>query len=528
MQRFINELDFTVFGVGFSVSLLAILVFFLSPSASAETMGQINEFLWTEYMWVYIGTMFLMVMFSLWLMIGPWGRIKLGKPDEDPEFGLLSYFAMMFSAGIAAGIVFWGPAEALKHYQTVPPLIGAKAQSASAAVGAIQYTLFHWGISYWVPYLIVAIPIAYYAFREDAPMRVSTLIAPFVGVDNLDGFLAKGIDILAVFATIGGIATTLGFVGKQFLTGLTYNFGISLGDTGTVLVITGLTVAFTASVALGVKKGIARISRFNMGVFAVLTVATFLLGPTNYIMNTGLQAMGNYFVGFLRMSLYTNATGSGEWVGNWTVFYWAWVFSWAPFGGLFVARISRGRTIRQVVATALVGSTAATTPWFLTMGGSAIFFERQNIAPMLEMVAEHGVAVSGFPLFSSLPVGGLLSAVFLFLVVTFFITSADSSTLALGMLTTGGKQHPSTVNRVIWGALMGGLASLLIVGGGIDALRSSAIITGFPFALISVIAIGGMAWEFHQVDPLLSGKHDSTVAERAGSSNRAGASVDDD
>ena len=528
LERFVDELDLGVFGVGFSVSLLAILVFFLYPEASAETMGRVNEFLWTEYMWVYVGTMFLMIVFSLWLMVGPWGSLKLGKPHEDPEFGLLSYFSMMFSAGIAAGIVFWGPAEALKHYTTVPPLFGAEPQSAAAAVGAIQYTLFHWGIAYWVPYVIVAIPIAYYAFREDAPMRVSTLVAPFVGVDNLDGLLAKAIDITAVFATIGGIATTLGFVGKQFLTGLTYNLGVSLGDAGTVLVITGLTVAFTVSVALGVKKGIARISRFNMGVFAVLTVVTFLLGPTNYIMNTGLQAVGNYFAEFLGMALYTNATGTGEWVGNWTVFYWAWVFSWAPFGGLFVARISRGRTIRQVVATAVIGATASTTPWFLTMGGSAIFFERNDIAPMLSMVAEYGVSVSGFPLFGALPLGGLLSAVFMLLVVTFFITSADSSTLALGMLTTGGKQQPSTVNRVIWGGLMGGLASLLIVGGGIDALRSSAIITGFPFAIISIIAIAGMVREFQQVSPLLSVSDEPAVAQEAGSANRSSVSVDDD
>jgi glycine betaine transporter len=526
-NRFVEELDFGVFGVGFSASLLAISVFFLNPEASAEMMGRVNEFLWTEYTWVYVGTMFLMVMFSLWLMVGPWGKIKLGKPDENPEFRLVSFFAMMFSAGIAAGIVFWGPAEALKHYQTVPPLIGADPQSSAAAVGAIQYTLFHWGISYWVPYLVVALPIAYYAFHRDAPMRVSTLIAPFVGVDNLDRLPAKAIDVMAVFATVGGIATTLGFVGKQFLTGLRYNFDVSIGDGGTVLVITGLTVAFTVSVALGVKKGIARISRFNMGVFAVLTAVTFLLGPTNYVMNTGLQAVGNYFVEFLRMALYTNATGTGEWVGNWTVFYWAWVFSWAPFGGLFVARISRGRTIRQVVATALIGATAATTPWFLTMGGSAIFFERNGVAPMLEMVAEYGVSVSGFPLFGALPFGGVLSAVFMLLVVTFFITSADSSTLALGMLTTGGKQHPSTVNRVIWGALMGGLASLLIVGGGIDALRSSAIITGFPFAVISVVAIAGMALEFQRVDPLLSGGDESAATDDTGSSERMVPNNDD-
>lgn len=181
-----------------------------------------------------------------------------------------------------------------------------------------------------------------------------------------------------------------------------------------------------------------------------------------------------------------------------------------------------------MVATALVGATAATTPWFLTMGGSAIFFQRNDVAPMLEMVAEYGVSVSGFPLFRALPFGGVLSAVFMLLVVTFFITSADSSTLALGMLTTGGKQHPSTVNRVIWGALMGGLVSLLIVGGGIDALRSSAIITGFPFAVVSVVAIAGMTLEFQRVDPLLSGAGGPAVAEDAGSSEQTVPSADDD
>lgn len=528
IRDFVGELDLAVFGTGFSVSLFAILVFFLEPTASANMMGNVNRYLWTEFMWVYLGAMFLMVTFCLWLMFGRWGDIKLGSSDDEPEFSLLSFFAMMFSAGIAAGIVFWGPAEALRHYETVPPLINANAETAGAAVGAIQYTLFHWGISYWVPYLIIAIPVAYYAFREDAPMRVSTLIAPFVGVENLDGFWAKAIDILAVFATIGGIATTLGFVGRQFLTGLQYNFGIALGDTGTVLVITGLTIAFTVSVALGVKKGIAKISLFNIYLFAALAVATFLLGPTNYIMNTGLPAVGGYFNDFLTMSLYTNAAGSGEWVGNWTVFYWAWVFSWAPFGGLFVARISKGRTIRQVVATALIGATASTIPWFLTMGGTGIYFQQNDISPMLRIIDEYGVSVSGFPLFSNLPFGEALSVIFMVLVVTFFITSADSSTLALGMLTTGGKQQPSTLNRIIWGGLMGGLASLLIVGGGINALRSSAIITGFPFAIISIFAIIGMAWEFQAIHPVVTSKQDSSVVASETAQNQSASQSDDD
>jgi glycine betaine transporter len=528
VERFIEELDVGVFSVGFGVSLIAIVMFFLNPEASAEKMGAINEYLWSEFMWVYVFSMFLMVVFSLWLMFGPWGDIKLGGPDESPEFSTPAFFAMMFSAGIAAGIVFWGPAEALFHYDTVPSLIGAEPKTQSAAIGAIQYTLFHWGISYWVPYLIVALPIAFFAYRRDAPMRISTLLAPFLGVDNLNHPVAKLVDILAVFATIGGIATTLGFVGSQFLTGLQYNYGISLGDGGTVLVITGMTLAFTVSVVLGVKRGIRKVSMFNMYGFVLLCLATFLLGPTTYIMNTGLQATGEYANGFLRMSLYTNASGSGEWVGNWTVFYWAWVFSWAPFGGLFVARISRGRTIRQVTATALVGATVATIPWFLTMGGTAIHLERTGAAPMLAAVSEHGVAVSGFPLFANLPLGSLLSLVFMLLVITFFVTSADSSTLALGMLTTGGKEQPSTINRVLWGGLMGGLASLLIVGGGIDALRSSAIITGGPFAVIGVLAIVGMCLEFQRLRPVLQSDVDRELPETNDQSPSAFATNADD
>ncbi|MDQ2050384.1 BCCT family transporter [Natronolimnohabitans sp. A-GB9] len=510
MHRFVDELDPVVFGIGFVVSVLAIGVFFRNPSSSAEAMDRVNTFLWTEFMWVYIAAMFLMVVFSLWLLVGPWGSIKLGGPDEEPAFSNTEFFAMMFSAGIAAGIVFWGPAEALTHYETVPPFVGAESQSTDAAVGALQYTFFHWGISYWVPYLIIGIPVAYYAYRRDAPMRISTVIAPFVGVDRLDGPMAKAIDILAVFATTGGIATTLGFVGSQFLTGLEYDYGVTFGDGGTVLVISGLTIAFTLSVVLGVRKGIRWLSLFNLGLFGLLCLAVFLLGPTNYIMNVGTQAIGGYISEFFQMSLYTNPSGGGEWVGEWTVFYWAWVFSWASFGGLFVARISRGRTIRQVTATALIGATAATIPWFLTMGGTAIFLEQSGSAPMLATVSEYGVEVSGFPLFEALPLGSVLAFLFMILVITFFVTSADSSTLALGMLTTGGSERPSTVNRIIWGALMGVLASLLIVGGGINALQSAAIITGGPFAIIAVVAIVGMVLEFQRLDPLLDGDTDES------------------
>ncbi len=403
---------------------------------------------------------------------------------------------MLYSAGIAAGIVFWGPAEAVSHYDDVSPFIGADPQSSEAAVGAIQYTFFHWGVSAWTAYVVVALPIAYCAYRYDAPMRISTVLAPWIGIDNLDSPLAKAVDILAVFATIGGVATTLGLVGSQFLVGIEWTTGVSVGDLGTVLIITGMTVAFTASVALGVQKGIRRISYVNLSLFGLLTVVTFLLGPTNYI-----TAIGTYISQFVQMSFYTGTaqTGNGGvsgWVGDWTIFYWAWWFSWTPFVGLFIARISRGRTVRQVAATGVLASTGITIPWFATMGGTAIYLQNDGQADILSAVATFDEAGAGYPLFEALPLEWLLTALFLLLVLLFLITSADSSTLALGMLRTGGAQRPSTVNRVIWGFLIGALASLLIVTGGVEALQAAAIITGGPFSVITLIAVASIALAF--------------------------------
>ncbi len=500
-EGFFEELDTVVFGAGFAIAVAAVVAFVATPEAATAYMDRVNSVIWTGFGWWYLLVMFFLVAFVIFLIFGPWGNIKLGEEDEEPEFAFPSYFAMLYSAGIAAGIVFWGPAEAVSHYDDVSPFVGAQSQSSEAAVSAIQYTFFHWGVSAWTAYVVVALPIAYCAYRYDAPMRISTVLAPWIGIDNLDSPIAKVVDILAVFATIGGVATTLGLVGSQFLVGLEWTMGISVGDLGTVLIITGMTVAFTASVALGVEKGIRRISYVNLSLFATLTLVTFLLGPTNYITAIGTEALGTYISQFIPMSFYTGTaeTGSGgvsDWVGDWTIFYWAWWFSWTPFVGLFIARISRGRTVRQVAVTGVLASTGITIPWFATMGGTAIYLQDDGQADVLSAIQTHNEAGAGYPLFEALPLGGLLTALFLLLVLLFLITSADSSTLALGMLTTGGTQRPSTINRVIWGFLIGALASLLIVTGGVDALQAAAIITGGPFSLITLVAVASMALAF--------------------------------
>jgi glycine betaine transporter len=511
--RFVDELDTPVFAVGFVAAVVAVLAFLVSPDTTTEYMSSVNDFLWSVAGWWYLVAMFLLVAFVGFLIFGPWGNIKLGTADEKPEFSFPAYFAMLYSAGIAAGIVFWGPAEAIFHYDAVSPFVGAESQTSEAAVGAIQYTFFHWGLSAWTAYVVMALPIAYFAYTYDAPLRISTVIAPWVGFDNLDSPIAKLIDILAVFATIGGVATTLGLVGSQFLVGVEWMTGVSVGDVGTVVVITGLTVAFTISVALGVEKGIRRLSYFNMVLFGVVTVATFILGPTAYIMSVGTEALGAYANQFVTMSFYTGAEtaisgGVAEWVGGWTVFYWAWWFSWTPFVGLFIARISRGRTVRQVAVTGVIASTGVTIPWFATMGGTAIFLQENGRVDILTVIGELGEAGSGYPLFEALPLGGLLTVLFLVLVTTFLVTSADSSTLALGMLTTGGAESPSTINRVIWGFLIGALASLLMVTGGVDALQQAAIITGGPFSIIAILAVIAMIVSFGNRRPLFLREED--------------------
>ncbi|MDL5360653.1 BCCT family transporter [Halalkalicoccus sp. NIPERK01] len=532
LTEFREELDVPVFVVGAGVAGLAVLAFVLAEDAATQAMTGVNTFLWTNLGWAYLLAMFVLVAFVLFLIFGPWGNIKLGDDDEEPEFTFLAYFAMLYSAGIAAGIVFWGPAEAIFHYDAVSPFVGAESQSPAAAVGAVQYTFFHWGLSAWTAYVVMGLPIAYFAYRHDAPLRISTVIAPWVGLDNLDGAVAKVVDILAVFATIGGVATTLGLVGSQFLVGIEWMTGASVGDLGTILVITGLTVAFTVSVALGVEKGIRRISYFNMALFAVVTVATFVLGPTGYIMAVGTEALGGYINQFITMSFYTGAAATGsagvaEWVGSWTIFYWAWWFSWTPFVGLFIARISRGRTVRQVAVTGVIASTGITIPWFATMGGTAIFLQENGRADILTVVSNLGEAASGYPLFEALPLGGLLTVLFLVLVTTFLVTSADSSTLALGMLTTGGAERPSTINRVIWGFLIGALASLLMVIGGVDALQAAAIITGGPFALVTLLAVASMILTFGKQRALFLREEDEVDVPASADVIEGGAQDDD-
>ncbi|MBP2252506.1 choline/carnitine/betaine transport [Halarchaeum solikamskense] len=534
LSTFRDEIEPVIFTFGALITLLFVGAFSLRPDAAYDVVLGIRNWILSQFNWFFLLVMLAFVLFLGFVIFGPWGRLTLG--DEDPEYSYLSYFAMMYSAGLAAGIVFWGPAEALFHYSTVPPLFdGVQAETAAAMPTAVQYAIFHWSLTQWSCFTVMGLAIGYFVYNYDAPLRVSAVLTPFVGAENVDGPLGQAVDVLAVFATLGGVATSLGFIGQQFITGLNFQWGIELGDLGTIAVITGMVVIFTVSLVLGVDKGIRRLSNFNMTLFAFLMVATLVLGPTFRILELGTQAVGGFVGDFFQMSLYTQvaADSAEKWVNVWTVFYWLWPLAWSPFAGLFIARISRGRSVREV-AFAGIGATAmATIPWFVIVGGTGVLMQFSDMADVLGPVSQYGEAVSGYVLFGSLPVlGSILLFAFLVLVTTFFVTSADSSTLAVSMMTTGGKEDPSAVSRIFWAVLQGIVASILMVVGGVRALQSAAIITGAPFAIVCLFAMIGLVRTFRDdFGPLLLREETSLVGRPGasdGSSVDAASAVDDD
>ncbi|MFW6449244.1 MAG: BCCT family transporter, partial [Halobacteriota archaeon] len=439
-----------------------------------------------------IGPMLVAVVTCLVLLVSPWGSIRLGGPDAEPTYTLPVYFTMFFTAGIAAGIVFWGPAEALFHYDAPPPYLEASARSEGVITGALMYSLFHWGFSAWSAYLIVGLPIAYAVFQRGAPLRVSAILSPFLGVENLDHPLGKLVDVLAIFATIGGIATSVALVSQQFLTGIDFQWGVATGDVGPVVFVAGLTAVFVISAQSGVHRGIRRIANVNIILFAFVGLLLLALGPRDVLLSNGAAAIGEYGVNILPLSL----EFGDQWVADWTVWNWVWWFSWAPFAGLFVAALSRGRTIRTVVLTGFVATSLATMVWFLIFGSVALELQHTGQVDVLGAIAAGGSeAVAAFPVLSALPLSELLIFLLLAMIIVFMTTSADTSTLVVSVLSTRAGDAPTPGSIGFWGTFQGLVAVAVMLTGGEAALQTAAVLLGGPIAIIAVIAIAGLLLE---------------------------------
>ncbi|MFB6219705.1 MAG: BCCT family transporter, partial [Halobacteriaceae archaeon] len=426
VREFLGRQDPVAFGVPVGVFALFFAVQLVAPATTVAAVNALRDLLLQRVGWLFLAAMFLAVAYCLFLLLGPWGEVRLGGPDAEPAYTYPTYFSLVFTAGIAAGIVFWGPAEALFHYRSPPPYFGADPRSGGAVLAALTYSLFHWGVSAWSAYTVIGVPIAYFVYQRGAPLRVSTILAPFLGVDRLDSRWGELVDTLAVFATLGGVATSVALVGRQFLTGIGFQWGVSTGELGPVVFVGGLTLIVVLSAASGVHRGIRRIAGLNVVLFGLFGLLLVAVGARSFVVDRGAAALGRYAVHFVPMSLFLG----GEWVADWTVWNWSWWFSWAPFAGLFLAALSRGRRVRTVVLTGVVATSAATMAWFLLMGGTALWLQHSGTADVLAAIAARGgsEAVAGFPVLAALPLGQLLMFLFLALIVVFITTSADTST----------------------------------------------------------------------------------------------------
>ncbi|WP_311172911.1 BCCT family transporter [Halobellus ordinarius] len=479
----------------------------LAPPATTATVETLSSGILEGFGLPLLVIVLLAVGFCAALLFGPWGDIKLGGDDVDPTYTYPTYFALIFTAGIAAGIVFWGPAEALFHYQQPPPYFDVAPQSDAAIGAALVYALFHWGVSAWSAYAVIGIPIAYYVFERGAPLRVSSILTPFVGVDGLDSAWSRLVDTLAVFATIGGVATSIALVSQQFLAGVEFQWGVPPGGIGPILFVSGLAAVYVLSSVSGLHRGIRRIAGLTVVLFGLFALILLVVGPRPFVVDRGTDAAGAYLVHFLPISLYSG----GSWVTNWTVWNWAWWFSWAPFAGTFLAALSRGRRIRTVVFTSVGATSAATGVWFLVFGGTSLSIQSSGRADVLAAIAERGgsEAVAGFPILSALPLGELLMFLFLALIVVFIVTSADTATLIVAILASQRGVAPSRGSIILWGGFQAAVALAVILLGGGETLQALAVLTGAPFAVLALLAMGGLVLALSREDR--KGEHTSIV-----------------
>lgn len=469
------------------VFVAAALVF---PDGVSTLIGDIQGFVINDLGWYYVLLIATFVAFSLYAAFSRWGSITLGPPDEPPEFSLRSWFAMLFSAGMGIGLVFWGVAEPLNHFAAPKP--GVEGSPADIADFALTQTFLHWGIHAWAIYVIVGLAIAYAVHRKNRPVSIRWALEGLIGKERAAGRLGDVIDVIAIVGTLFGVATSLGFGVVQLSAGFGF-LDIFPDSKGTqIIAVAAITALATVSVVTGLDKGIQWLSNANMVLAGIVLLFVLIAGPTVFLMREFVAAIGEYLAGVVRLTFDTTALQGEEgaaWQASWTTFYWGWWISWAPFVGVFIARISRGRTIREFVVGVLMVPTVVTFLWFSVLGGTAIWRELFGGGGLIADDGTVSTNESLFAMLEGLPGGGIVSLVALALIVTFFVTSSDSGSLVVDMLASGGDPNPPTWSRVFWAVAEGAVAMALLVVGSdaaLGALQSTAIAIALPFSFVMI------------------------------------------
>ncbi|MBL5767844.1 BCCT family transporter [Heyndrickxia sporothermodurans] len=483
----------------FTISVIITILFVLWGAFAADNLasvtGDIQKFLQTQFGWFYLIVASVILLFAIYLIFSKYGKIKLGKDDEKPEYGLISWFAMLFSAGMGIGIVFYGVAEPLQDY-LAPPY--GDPGTKEAAADAMRYSFFHWGLHPWGIYAVIALALAYFKFRKGAPGLISATFYPLLG-DKVKGWIGKLIDIIAVLATVFGVATSLGLGAAQINGGLHFispNIPNSISVQFIIVII--VTVLFILSAVSGLGRGIKWLSNANVAFAIILMLFLLFAGNTGFLLDYFTSTLGNYIQKLPSMSLNISPFDEqhSEWMQNWTLFYWAWWIAWAPFVGTFIARVSKGRTVREFIIGVLVVPTIFCTLWFSIFGGSGMYLERIMHVNLGDVIKSQGTEVALFSVLAHFPLSTITSILAILLISIFFITSADSATFVLGMQTTNGSLNPPNLTKIIWGILVSATALVLLWSGGLTALQTASIIAAFPFAFILIFMMFSLIKSF--------------------------------
>ncbi|WP_460957530.1 BCCT family transporter [Parasphingorhabdus pacifica] len=498
MKQYLREhTNPPVFVVSAIVTVAFVLWGVLAPASMSTIATNVNSFITTNFGWFYIIAASFFLVFVVGLVFTRWGTIRLGPPDSKPEYSNLAWFAMLFTAGMGIGLVYYAVSEPVSHFLEPPEGPGG---TQAAAGNSMNLTFYHWGLHPWAIYIVLGLSLGYFAFRKGLPLRPAAAFYPLIG-NRIYGWIGHTIDVLAVFGTLFGLATSLGIGGQQVGAGLSTLFGIENTTGLQVLLVLAITAIAVVSVMLGIDKGIRNLSLTNLWLAFALMLFVFFFGPSLNLLNSLATNIGTYLQNLPQTSFqtYPNSADGREWQASWTLFYWGWWISWSPFVGMFIARISWGRTIRQFVLGALLAPVGASMVWLTIFGDSAM---RLLLQDPQNPLAEASSETAMFSLFNQLPVAGIVSTLAsvlaILVVVLFFATSSDSGSLVVDILTNGGDPHPRWQQRLFWAILEGVLAAVLLAAGAasgqdaLSALQTASIVAGLPFCVVLLFMCVGL------------------------------------
>lgn len=474
----------------FSVAVLTIFIVMtlMFQESAAEISSNVLGWISNTFGWFFILASNIFIIAGLFFAFSRFGRIRIGGPKARPEFATSAWFAMLLAAGMGIGLMFWSVGEPMFHLASPSPMFeGVEGYSSQAAQAAMGVTFFHWGLHPWAIYAIVGLGLAFFAYNRGLPLTIRSIFHPILG-NRIHGGWGNFIDVLSVLATLVGLATSLGLGVSQINAGFNYLFGMPIGPWVQVGLITVITAFATTSVIAGLDGGVKRLSEWNMGLAALFLLFVLIVGPTVYLLGGFTTNTGFYFANLVQMSLWTETFEDSNWQGAWTVFYWAWWISWSPFVGMFIARVSKGRTVREFILSVMLVPTFLSFLWMSVFGGNAIFQQMELGVDLYSAVSDN-VATAIFAMLEGMPITTVLSIVAVLLVTIFFVTSSDSGSLVVDHLTSGGKLDSPVPQRIFWCVMEGLLAGVLLLGGGLETLQTVSITTGLPFTLVLLLIV---------------------------------------